>query len=126
MTVASLNARLLARKGDARPAPIDTGEGRARPTPPRPVAGSWQVPAVWPEEPAGDPRARARVSLRLDEARHRRLRLAAIHLDASLQQILTHALDRYLAQVAPDCPCMRPGCVSGEGCASTPRRGGTA
>ena len=126
MTVASLNARLLARKGDARPAPIDTGEDRARPTSPRPVSGSWQTPAAWPDEPASDPRSRARVSLRLDDARHRRLRLAAIHLDASLQQILTHALDQYLAQVAPDCPCMGRGCASGEPCASTPQRGGTA
>ena len=119
MTVVSLNARLLARKGDARPAPIDTGEGRARPASAdpaigRPTAGPWPAPAAWPEEPAGDPRRRVRVSLRLDDGRHRRLRLAAIHLDASLQQILTHALDQYLAQVAPDCPCMRRGCLAPE------------
>lgn len=130
MTVASLNARLLARKGDARPAPIDTGEGRARPVTSRPAAGTWPAPAVWPEEPAaGDPRSRARVSLRLDDARHRRLRLAAIHLDASLQQILTHALDQYLAQVALDCPCMGRGCVAreGEDCqTSAPIGGGAA
>ena len=129
MTVASLNARLLARKGDARPAPIDTGEGRARPAMARPSAGTWPAPAAWPEEPAGDPRSRARVSLRLDDARHRRLRLAAIHLDASLQQLLTHALDQYLAQVAPDCPCMGRGCVAGEGAdcqGGTPTRGGGA
>jgi hypothetical protein len=134
MTVASLNARLLARKGDARPAPIDTGEGRARPAPSapaspaiqRPSPGPWPAPAAWPEEPAGDPRSRARVSLRLDDARHRRLRLAAIHLDASLQQLLTHALDQYLAQVAPDCPCMGRGCTSAEDCPSTAREGGAA
>ncbi|MBK1670891.1 hypothetical protein CKO28_23040 [Rhodovibrio sodomensis] len=128
MTVASLNARLLARKGDARPAPIDTGEGRARPIPSRPAADAWPAPAVWPEEPvAGDPRSRARVSLRLDDARHRRLRLAAIHLDASLQQILTHALDQYLAQVALDCPCMARGRAGSEACqAAAPSGGGAA
>jgi hypothetical protein len=116
MTVASLNARLLARKGDARPAPIDTGEGRAYPMSARSFAGSWPASAVWPEEPqTGDPRSRARVSLRLDDARHRRLRIAAIHLDASLQQILTQALDQYLAQIAPDCPCMGRGAMPGEG-----------
>jgi hypothetical protein len=68
------------------------------------------LPATLPEEPAaGDPRSRARVSLRLDDTRHRRLRIASIHLDASLQQILTHALDQFLAQVAVDCPCMSRG-----------------
>ena len=138
MTVASLNARLLARKGDARPAPIDTGEGRARPAsahpasahpvPGRPSAGHWPAPAAWPEEPAGNPRSRARVSLRLDDGRHRRLRLAAIHLDASLQQILTHALDQYLAEVAPDCPCMGRGCLAPESadCAGQKTNGGSA
>ena len=78
---------------------------------------------------AGDPRSRARVSLRLDDRRHRRLRIAAVHLDASLQQLLTHALDQYLAQVAPDCPCMGHGCVAGEGAdcqGGTPARGGGA
>ena len=135
MTVASLNARLLARKGDARPAPLDTGAGRARPASARPAAGTWPSspvsspvsspasspvsssvwPPVLPGEPGGGAHARARVSLRLDDARHRRLRLAAIHLDASLQQLLTHALDQYLAQVAPDCPCMGRGCTAGAG-----------
>jgi hypothetical protein len=128
MTVASLNARLLARKGDARPAPIDTGEGRARPSMPRPSAGNWPAPAAWPEEPAGDPRSRARVSLRLDDVRHRRLRIAAIHLDASLQQLLTHALDQYLAQVALDCPCMGRGCLALDSadCAGPSANGGGA
>jgi hypothetical protein len=132
MTVASLNARLLARKGDARPAPIDTGKDRARaasahPSKGRPTAGPWPA-AAGPETPATDPRSRARVSLRLDDGRHRRLRLAAIHLDASLQQILTHALDQYLAQVAPDCPCMGHACLAPESadCAGQNTNGGSA
>lgn len=127
MTVASLNARLLARKGDARPAPIEGSESRARPAPAGPAPAPGTGPTALPgDPPAGDPRSRARVSLRLDDARHRRLRLAAIHLDASLQQVLTAALDHYLAQVTPDCPCMDShGAASdGQACANRRRPGG--
>ncbi|MBK1696271.1 hypothetical protein [Rhodovibrio salinarum] len=110
MTVASLNARLLARKGDARPAPIDSDEDRVRPPVCRMSVGvteSLLHNASLPHEPGTEnPHARVRVSLRLTGERHRRLRLASIHLNASLQQILTHALDQYLAQLTPACPCM--------------------
>ncbi len=52
---------------------------------------------------------RRRITLRLDAARHRRLKLAATHLGVSLQDVLIAALDGHLTRVAP-------GIVSG-GCA---------
>jgi hypothetical protein len=52
---------------------------------------------------------RARVTLRLDEARHFRLKLASAHMQQSLQEILNAALDHYLDQVGPE--ILRDGCV---------------
>ncbi len=49
--------------------------------------------------PATD--VRARVSLRLDEPHHRRLRLAAAHLHKSAQAVLQAALDHYLDHIVP-------------------------
>ncbi len=46
--------------------------------------------------------ASARVSLRLDEARNLRLRLTAAHMQMTLQDILTKALDDYLDQISPE------------------------
>jgi hypothetical protein len=54
----------------------------------------------------------AKLSLRLDGERHRRLRLAALHLGRSGQQILVEALDAYLERSAKailggQCACLR-------------------
>jgi hypothetical protein len=54
---------------------------------------------------------RARVTMRLEEARHRRLRLAAAHLHKSAQAVLLAALDHYLERILPGvlhepCPCL--------------------
>jgi hypothetical protein len=62
--------------------------------------------------PDGDGAARARLTLRLDETRHLRLKLTSAHLQRSLQEILTEALDRYLDQVSPEmlssnCVCLK-------------------
>ncbi|MFT5540351.1 MAG: hypothetical protein ACI82H_001881 [Alphaproteobacteria bacterium] len=65
-----------------------------------------------PAPPSTDnisPEGRARVTLRLNEARHFRLKLAGAHMQQSLQEILTAALDHYLDQVGPE--ILREGCV---------------
>ncbi len=53
---------------------------------------------------------KAAFTLRLDSERHLKLRLASAHANQSAQQIVSAALDRYLADYAPalasgDCPC---------------------
>jgi hypothetical protein len=55
----------------------------------------------------------AKVSLRLDADRHTRLRIAALHLGRSGQQLLVEALDRYLdtavgTVLAGQCACLQP------------------
>jgi hypothetical protein len=52
-----------------------------------------------------------RVALRVDEARHRRLRLASAHFRKSAQSVLLAALDHYLDSIVPSmlderCPCI--------------------
>jgi hypothetical protein len=51
------------------------------------------------------------VSVRLDRERHLKLKLTAAHLESSLQDVITDALDRYLEQLGPevlrhDCACL--------------------
>ena len=51
------------------------------------------------------------MSVRLDRERHLKLKLTAAHLETSLQDIFTDALDRYLEQIGPevlrgDCACL--------------------
>lgn len=53
---------------------------------------------------------RAKLSVRLDQDRHLRLKLAAAHLRRSSQTIMLEALDAYLTQVTPaiggNCVCL--------------------
>jgi hypothetical protein len=92
---ASLTEALIVAKGAAAPSHFTTA--RREPDPirhrPRPAEG------------------RARLPLRLDEERHRRLRLATAHLRKSGQALLLAALDHYLDHVVPAlipgrCPCL--------------------
>jgi hypothetical protein len=58
---------------------------------------------------AGD--GRVRVAFRLDEPRHRRLRLAAAHLRKSAQAVIQAAIDHYLERIVANslrepCPCL--------------------
>lgn len=62
-----------------------------------------------PEATASTAGDSVKLSLRLDESRHLRLKLAAAHQRRSAQQILVGALDRYLAELAP--------CAIGRKCA---------
>lgn len=110
MTVASLNASLLTRKGDARPSGATSGlsrsgsNGTAIPlkTQAAEVARLAGRQAAVEAKLRRDREGRVRISLRLEPERHRQLRLASVHLEASLQDILTQALDAYLSGLGLD------------------------
>ena len=75
---------------------------------PSPVAAVLAVAGGGPPSSGGE---RTRVSIRLDRGRHLKLKLTAAHLQSSLQDVITDALDRYLEQVGPevlrgDCACL--------------------
>jgi len=59
---------------------------------------------------------RAKISLRLDHERHRRLRLAAAHTERHLQDLIIEALDRHLDELT--------GCVRAGGCVCYPETSG--
>jgi hypothetical protein len=92
---ASLTAALMTRKGEAQPSRLFALTPPVVPAP-RPAR---------PEQPVVPAKDRRRLTLRLDPERHMRLKLAAAHLDISLQDILIAALDAHLAREAP-CPCL--------------------
>ena len=124
---ARLTAALLARKGYAVPSgytvtplasasrrPVAKAESPDSSDLPGRRAPSLGRAAKF--RPASQPTQhpdRARISLRLDNDRHLRLRLTAAHLERHLQDVLIEALDRYLDQVGPDvlkrkCACLEP------------------
>jgi hypothetical protein len=95
---ASLTEMLLVAKGEAAP---------SRDAPLRHLS----IDAV---RHAGRLDTRVRISLRVDEKRHRRLRLAAAHLHQSAQTVLLAALDHYIDHVVPaaiegGCRCLEVG-----------------
>ncbi len=126
---ARLSASLLVRKGDAAPALMaDARLGYHRPNggaPVRPVpATSAEAPVAKatpagaaPRTPSHDraPRTggsgpRIAMTLRLDSARHLRLKLLAAHEGKSCQALLLEALDAMIAQHAPEvteCACLQ-------------------
>lgn len=105
--------------------------------PPLPFPGLRAAPRPTPDAPAPEAKAKdappaasadtrmaealdalpadgklAKVSLRLDPARHLKLRLAAAHQRRSGQQILLAALDAYVEAIVPavmdgDCACLK-------------------
>jgi hypothetical protein len=91
--VASLTDALLVPKGQAAP---------SRPVPP-------------PKREAARDDTRPRVQLRLDQARHRRLRIAAAHFRQSLQAVMMTALDHYLDRIVPSVIDARCECLCGGG-----------
>ena len=90
---ASLTAALMTRKGEAQPSRLFA------------LAPLVTAPAPRAQKPDVPAKDRRRLTLRLDPDRHMRLKLAAAHLDRSLQDILIAALDAHLAREAP-CPCL--------------------
>lgn len=107
---APLTAALLARKGTAAPAALGAGASR-------PAAAPGQTDGIVRD---GE---RARVTLRLDEQRHLRLKLTAAHLQQSLQELMTEALDRYLDQVGPQMLSSNCTCLAARGRRTAPATG---
>lgn len=116
---AVLSSAMLARKGTAvptgytpiRPKDVDTAvSANEYAGSPRPVTTSATAAADSGDPPQTEG-GRTRVSVRLDRERHFKLKLTAAHLESSLQDIVTDALDRYLEQIGPevlrnDCTCL--------------------
>ncbi len=103
-----LTSALIARKGHAVPSGFGLPAPSRKPgesvIPDRaPRNGSLGVfRGADPAKESARAAERARVSLRLDDERHLRLRLTASHMQMTLQDILTQALDTYLDQVSPE------------------------
>lgn len=119
---ASLTSALLVRKGAAVPAGYVSLASVVRG--PRPVDEEPRAEAAAPMDSAqSEPRKarrprkrdpRARISLRLDDERHLKLKLTAAHLHKKLQDIVIAALDGYLEQIGPavmngNCACLDGG-----------------
>lgn len=129
---ASLTSALLVRKGRAVPAGYVSLASAVRnersfdaehPVPAEAAPAAAPAPAARPRA-ARRPRKqdpRARISLRLDDERHLKLKLTAAHLHKKLQEIVIAALDGYLEQIGPavmngNCACLDGGtCGAREG-----------
>jgi hypothetical protein len=121
---ATLTRSLLVRKGAAIPTPtvpLPTADSSPDPREPVPnlvllgreaLAGDRARPHVG-KGGRGPTEERRRLTLRLDVARHRRLKLAATHLGISLQDVLIAALDGHLARVAPGLAAGGCACLAG-------------
>jgi hypothetical protein len=120
---ASLTSALLVRKGAAVPAGyvslaaavrgVRASDADAAGVTPISEAGKTARPRR--RRAASDPRAR--ISLRLDDERHLKLKLTAAHLHKKLQDVVIAALDGYLDQVGPavmngNCACLDGGCAA--------------
>jgi hypothetical protein len=122
---AALTGALLANKGGAAPSNSVSSFFDALSSPEPVDKPAWKEPrqdtAIRPQTdqpvniaPVGSSseseKPRAKLSVRLDQERHLRLKLAAAHLRRSSQTIMLEALDEYLAKVAPaiggDCACL--------------------
>lgn len=123
---AQLTSDLLAKKGAAAPANKDREslgpEQVARIVAnaagqPIPETAAEQEPQ--PLEPVEETKpkrgGRVNLSVRLDPDRHRRLKLASIHLGETAQNIIILALDAYMDQIANDLLAISRGFIdSGE------------
>jgi hypothetical protein len=123
---ASLTSALLVRKGAAVPAGYVSLAAAVRGVR-APEANDSAVTTLAEAGKAGGTRARrrrqsaadprARISLRLDDERHLKLKLTAAHLHKKLQDVVIAALDGYLDQVGPavmngNCACLDGGCAA--------------
>ena len=142
---ASITGSLLARKGEAGPsadrrallerwhpqsAPTEVALPPPPPMPkppvvPRPEAPPMQAVAA-PKVPAAvapsasSSGASVKIALRISEAQHFRMRVAAAQLQVSRASLMSAALDHYLATVCaagvPECRCLKAskacGCIS--------------
>lgn len=128
----SLHGGLIARKGEALPAPAIsitgsiTGHGFGDFAPPDDAARPNQpagacAPVTMPAKPKpGGKGARIKaVTLRIEAAQYHRVHVAAAKLDFSGQDLLRAAVEYYLnylsGEVFPDCGCVR----GSDGCGAT-------
>ena len=98
---AQLTSGLLASKGDAAPSSANRenlGPGNVD----QALAFAAEAGSNGATAAKARRKGRVNLSLRLDADRHRRLKLATIHLGETAQTIMIRALDQYLDQVAND------------------------
>ncbi len=110
MRAASLTGSLLTKPSPAAPVPESIAAPTIKPLPPRPT-------------PARGNDGLTRVSLRINAARHLRLRLAAAHLGLSNHGMMVAAIDHYLDNVLPmlmagHCACVEQGRAPAGNCAA--------
>jgi len=103
MKIGSLTASLLVAKGNAMP----SGERLS-------LDNVQFLPKPSRQHTAGSGEGTTRVSLRMANARHSRLRLAAAHLGRSNQALMLAAIDHYIDTVLPAltagrCACLEEG-----------------
>src|SRR5262245_2506255 len=121
---ASLTSALLVRKGAAVPAGYVALASVVRGMRAQEAAAdtitapsdAGQLVQMCPRRRRAAPDPRARISLRLDDERHLKLKLTAAHLQKKLQDVVIAALDGYLDQVGPavmngNCACLEGGCA---------------
>ena len=116
-TPARLSSGLLSRKGLAAPsagpeahanmAETTRPQPRQGPAPARSTLADWIAPQPAPvagtqHRPAQVAQKRVRVSLRLDQDRHTRLKLVATQRNCTLQSLFTEAIDEFFVRHAPD------------------------
>ena len=98
---ASLTSSLIVTKGNAAPAGLLAMNRKRNST--RPAVSPKATkphPPIEGEAPQS-PGQRSRLTLRLDRDRHLKIKLAAAHLNLSLQELMIDALHNYLADVRP-------------------------
>jgi hypothetical protein len=129
--LAAMSHAPLAAPATALHAPGPSAASSVPPARPAATVESWRSPPPFqparpplgkPEAKAGGPKEppsrrgsgkSAKVSLRLDDERHRKLRLASVHQQLSGQQILLKALDAYLTSFAPSAMDGNCVCING-------------
>ena len=92
---------------DAAPAETTRPQLRQGPAPARSTLADWAAPEPAPSAGARGQHGqvvqkRVRVSLRLDEDRHARLKLVATQRSCTLQSLFTEAIDEFFIRHAPD------------------------
>lgn len=122
---AAMTGSLLARKGEASPSsePYFVVPSIMREVTRDVARDVRQAPVEMPPQmeaaPARSAEASHKIAMRLSEAQHLRLRVAAAQMQVTRQTLLAAALDHYLATVCasgrPDCACLRG--EGGCGCA---------
>ncbi|HUJ02934.1 MAG TPA: hypothetical protein VLW75_04795 [Rhizomicrobium sp.] len=110
MKFASITADLLARKGEAAPAPQSAPVAEPR--------REKRAPRAADDPKTNDPERARRLFVPMSADQHERLRLAAVKKNASAHDIVHAALEHYFQKLAADAQCQ---CIAGvctRGCAA--------